>query len=182
MGTLKMAMPEIVCVEPVMHGDDRGFFLETWQLNRYRQLGITEEFCQDSISSSRRGCIRGIHFQLPNAQAKLVSVIVGEIFDVVVDLRRSSPRFGGWIARSLSANHYQQIYIPKGFGHAFCVLSETALISYKLSEYYHPEHERIIRWDDPTIGIQWPTSLPTISPKDAQGQFLATIPPEGLFE
>lgn len=179
---MKISMPEVVCVEPVVNGDERGFFLETWRLNRYQQLGITEEFCQDCISSSHRGCVRGIHFQQPNAQGKLVSVIVGEIFDVVVDLRRSSPRFGGWTSLVLSASNHRQVYIPKGFGHAFYVVSETALVSYKLSEYYHPEHEQTIRWDDPTIGIQWPTSTPTISRKDGQGYFLATIPPERLFD
>ncbi|MBI4367663.1 MAG: dTDP-4-dehydrorhamnose 3,5-epimerase [Deltaproteobacteria bacterium] len=174
-------IPEVLLIEPVAHGDARGFFLETWREDRYREAGIAEAFRQDSVSRSCRGSIRGIHFQHPRAQAKLVGVLEGEIFDVVVDLRRTSPTFGQWMAAELSARNHRQLYIPRGFGHAFCVLSETALVSYKLSEYHHPEHEHTIRWDDPTIGISWPVNAPIVSPKDANGYLLATIPPESLF-
>ncbi len=160
----------IVILEPRVFLDDRGFFFESYNKKVLTGLGIQSQFVQDNHSKSRRGTLRGIHYQVRNPQEKLVRVVSGEIFDVAVDLRRSSPTFGRWFGLNLSASNKLQIYIPIGFGHAFLTLSDTAEVLYKASDFYAPEHERCIRWDDPDLAIDWPLDGErVISEKDAQG-------------
>jgi len=174
-------IPGLLVIEPKVFGDDRGFFFESWHRERYRQAGLSLDFVQDNLSFSRRGTLRGLHFQNPNAQGKLVQVLQGEVFDVALDLRRSSPTFGKWHAVNLSAERKQQFYIPPGFAHGFVVLSETALFFYKCTEAYSPKDEMTILWNDPDLGIAWPVRDPLLSPKDAQGLPLRQAPPERLF-
>ena len=160
----------IIVLEPRVFVDDRGFFFESYNKNTLTALGIKNQFVQDNHSKSRRGTLRGLHYQVRNPQAKLVRVVSGEIFDVAVDLRRSSPTFGRWFGLNLSASNKLQIYIPIGFGHGFLTLSDTAEVLYKASDFYAPEHERCIRWDDPDLAIDWPLEGERIiSEKDAQG-------------
>jgi dTDP-4-dehydrorhamnose 3,5-epimerase len=160
----------ILVLEPCVFVDDRGFFFESYNKKVLTELGIQSQFVQDNHSKSRRGTLRGIHYQVRNPQEKLVRVVSGEIFDVAVDLRRSSPTFGRWFGLNLSASNKLQIYIPIGFGHAFLTLSDTAEVLYKASDFYAPEHERCIRWDDPGLAIDWPLDGERIiSEKDAQG-------------
>ncbi len=168
-------------IEPRVFGDTRGFFLESWNERRYRDAGIPGPFVQDNLSFSRRGTLRGLHFQNPSAQAKLVSVLQGEVFDVAVDMRRSSPTFGQWQGATLSAENKQQFFIPPGFAHGFAVLSETALFCYKCTAFYAPKHEVTLAWNDPDIGIQWPLADPVLSEKDQRGWRLQDIPAEKLF-
>ncbi len=161
----------IIVLEPSVFVDERGFFFESYNKNTFAALGIDASFVQDNHSLSRRGTLRGIHYQVRNPQAKLVRVVSGEVFDVAVDLRRSSPTFGRWFGLNLSASNKLQIYIPKGFGHGFLALSDTAEMLYKASDFYAPEHERCIRWDDPDLAIDWPLDGERIiSEKDARGQ------------
>ena len=171
----------LLIIEPKVFGDARGFFLETWNEQRYREAGLDLRFVQDNISSSRRGTLRGLHFQNPKPQGKLVWVIEGEVFDVAVDLRRSSPTFGRWHGLNLSGQNRRQFYIPPGFAHGFAVLSETALFTYKCTEFYSPKDELALRWDDPDVGVQWPLSDPVLSEKDKQGVRLKDLPPDRLF-
>jgi dTDP-4-dehydrorhamnose 3,5-epimerase len=171
----------LLVIEPNAFGDARGFFMETWNQQRYREAGMTTEFVQDNVSSSRRGSVRGLHFQNPAAQAKLVWVIQGEVFDVAVDIRRGSPTFGQWEGVNLSAENRLQFFIPPGFAHGFAVLSEIALFAYKCSDFYAPQHEMAILWNDPDIGIRWPVSDPVLSAKDQRGLRLRDVPPERLF-
>ncbi|MEJ5239504.1 MAG: dTDP-4-dehydrorhamnose 3,5-epimerase, partial [Limisphaera sp.] len=168
-------------IEPRVYGDARGYFLETWNERRYREAGIPGPFVQDNLSFSRRGAVRGLHFQNPSAQAKLVYVLEGEVFDVAVDLRRRSPTFGRWFGVRLSAENKRQLYIPVGFAHGFAVLSETALFAYKCTEFYAPEHEVTLLWNDPDLGIPWPVDQPVLSDKDQRGRRLRDLPPEKLF-
>lgn len=176
MNVVQTAIADLVIIEPKVFGDERGYFLETWQAGRYADLGIPP-FVQDNLSYSRRGILRGLHFQEPHAQGKLVYVPRGEVFDVAVDLRRKSPTFGQWQGVVLSAENKRQLYVPPGFAHGFCVTSEEALFAYKCTDNYHPDCEKCIRWDDPTLKIPWPIATPTVSPKDAAGmtwqQFVA---------
>jgi dTDP-4-dehydrorhamnose 3,5-epimerase len=171
----------LLTIEPKVFGDARGFFLETWNLDRYRAAGLDADFVQDNLSFSRRGILRGLHFQNPKPQGKLLQVLLGEVFDVAVDIRRSSPTFGKWHGLVLSAENKRQFYIPPGFAHGFVVLSETALFHYKCTEFYSPKDEMAIRWDDPDIGIEWPLKEPLLSERDAQGVRLRAAPPERLF-
>jgi dTDP-4-dehydrorhamnose 3,5-epimerase len=160
----------IVILEPRVFSDDRGFFFESYNKKTLAALGVESQFVQDNHSKSGRGTLRGLHYQVKNPQAKLVRVVSGEIFDVAVDLRRSSPTFGRWFALNISASNKLQIYIPAGFGHGFLTLSDTAEVLYKASDFYAPEHERCIRWDDPDLAIDWPpVGERIISEKDAQG-------------
>src|SRR5690606_20930244 len=147
----------------------------------YRDAGIEGEFVQDNFSYSRRGTLRGMHFQNPNAQGKLVSVIEGEVFDVAVDIRRGSPTFGRWSGVMLSAENRRQFWIPAGFAHGFVVTSETALFHYKCTSLYSPKDETGFRWNDPAVGIQWPINDPILSPRDSQAPLLADVPSERLF-
>jgi dTDP-4-dehydrorhamnose 3,5-epimerase len=173
------AVLDVLVVEPKVFGDDRGFFYESFNRRRLEAaLGRPVEFVQDNHSLSARGVLRGLHYQLPKPQAKLVRVVRGEVFDVAVDLRRGSPTFGRWAAEVLSAANKRQLWIPEGFAHGFLVLSEQAEFLYKTTEYWYPEHERCIRWDDPALAIPWPLggAAPVVSPKDAAGTSLADAP------
>jgi dTDP-4-dehydrorhamnose 3,5-epimerase len=170
------SIPDIILIEPKVFGDARGFFMETYQAQRFAEAGIRANFVQDNHSGSRQGTLRGLHYQIQQAQGKLVRVIAGEIYDVAVDLRRSSPTFGKWIGVTLTAENKQQLWVPPGFGHGFYVLSEWAEIHYKATDYYAPQWERTILWDDPALGIPWPLiegQAILLSPKDAQGTRLA---------
>jgi dTDP-4-dehydrorhamnose 3,5-epimerase len=172
----------VFLVEPKVFEDPRGFFLETYHRDRYHQLGITEDFCQDNLSFSCRGTLRGLHYQYPHAQAKLVQVLQGEIVDVAVDIRRGSPTFGRSAVVRLSGENRRQLFIPKGFAHGFCVLSETALFSYKCSDVYTPDCDRGVLWSDPDLGIEWPVENPLLSAKDAGLPRLGDIPANSLPE
>jgi dTDP-4-dehydrorhamnose 3,5-epimerase len=159
-------------VEPEVFGDERGFFLETYHAQRFAEAGIRANFVQDNHSGSRRGILRGLHYQIKQTQAKLVRVVAGEVFDVAVDLRRSSPTFGRWVGVHLSTQNKRLVWIPTGFAHGFYVLSEWAEIVYKASDFYAPQWERTLLWSDPELGIQWPLidgQPPLLSSKDAQG-------------
>jgi dTDP-4-dehydrorhamnose 3,5-epimerase len=172
---IETSLPGVIRVEPRIFSDERGFFMETWQAQRFRDAGIDVEFVQDNFSQSTRGTLRGLHYQIEQAQGKLVRVVSGEVFDVAVDLRKSSPNFGRWVGEILSAENKHQLWVPPGFGHGFLVLSDTAEFEYKCTDYYAPEFERAIRWDDPDIGIDWPLpsgGQPVLSAKDAAAPFL----------
>ncbi len=165
-------IPDVVVVEPRVFGDARGFFFESFNRRKLEAaLGRTLEFVQDNDSLSARNVLRGIHYQLPNPQAKLVRAVRGEVFDVAVDLRRGSATFGRWVGEVLSAENKRQLWIPEGFGHGFLVLSDQAEFLYKTTDFWHPEHERCIRWDDPDLAIAWPLggAAPVVSEKDAAG-------------
>ena len=158
-----LSIPEVVLIEPNVFGDARGFFMESFSVARYAAAGIAGPFVQDNVSRSRRGVLRGLHLQNPHAQGKLVSVLEGEVFDVAVDVRVGSPTFGRWVGEYLSAENHRQLYVPAGFAHGFVVTSDDALFSYKCTEYYRPETERTVRWDDPAIGVEWPVYGPLVS-------------------
>lgn len=173
-------LEEVLLIEPQVFGDRRGYFLETYQRERYAAAGVEATFVQDNISFSQGNILRGLHFQNPQGQPKLVQVLEGEIFDVAVDVRRGSPTFAQWVGVTLSAAEPRQLYIPKGFAHGFCVLSATALFMYKCGDYYAPSCENGICWDDPDLGIQWPVQHPVLSEKDQGFTRLKDIPPERL--
>jgi dTDP-4-dehydrorhamnose 3,5-epimerase len=169
-------LPEVLVLEPRVFSDARGFFVESYNRRTLAEAaGITKVFVQDNHSRSTRGVLRGLHYQVRQPQDKLVRVLAGRIFDVAVDLRRGSPRFGRWVGVELSADNFRQLWVPVGFGHGFLVLSETAEVLYKTTDYYAPAHERCVRWDDPTLAIAWPELgiAPILSAKDAQGPVLA---------
>ena len=174
MKVTRTEIPDVVIIEPRVFGDSRGFFLESWNDQAFREAtGVQLSFVQDNQSRSARGVLRGLHYQLEQPQGKLVRVVNGSVFDVAVDLRKSSETFGRWVGIELSAEGFQQLWIPPGFGHGFLVLSESADFLYKTTDYYAPKHERCIAWDDPDIGIQWPAGLsPQLSAKDAAGSRL----------
>lgn len=172
---LPTELPGVVVVEPDVFRDARGWFVETWSQPKYAQGGIHRVFVQDNHSHSLKGTLRGLHAQTPRAQGKLLRAAAGEIFDVAVDIRRGSPTFGKWVGVVLSAETGRQIYIPEGFAHGFCVLSETADLAYKCTDVYVPEDEITLRWDDPAIGIRWPIAEPLLSPRDASAKTLAEL-------
>lgn len=181
MNVIETRLPGAVIIEPKVFGDERGYFLETYRSDRYAELGIPGHLVQDNQSFSRRGVLRGLHIQHPFAQGKLVQVLVGEVFDVAVDLRKGSPVFGQWVGVSLSSENKRQLWVPPGFAHGFLVTSDHALFVYKCSDYYHPENEFSVRWDDPAIGIDWPLEgAAELSKKDQQAGFLADIPANRL--
>lgn len=165
------AIPEVLLVEPTVFGDDRGFFYESYNAKRWQELtGLHTAFVQDNHSRSAKNVLRGIHYQIQQPQGKLVRVVVGEVFDVAVDLRRSSPTFGQWVGERLSAENKKSLWIPEGFGHGFLVLSDVAEFLYRTTDFYAPQYERCISWKDPEIGIDWPLNgVPLLSDKDAQG-------------
>ena len=165
-------IPGVLIIEPKVFGDSRGFFLETFHADRYAEYGIESNFVQDNYSRSTKGVLRGLHFQKNYPQGKLVSVTSGIVFDVAVDIRQESSTFGQWVGITLSADDHKQFYIPPGLAHGFCVLSDTADFQYKCTDYYHPEDEASIRWNDPDIGIEWNISEPILSEKDAKAPFL----------
>ena len=167
------ALPEVKLVEPRVFGDARGYFLESWNARAFAQAGIDAAFVQDNHSHSHHGVLRGLHYQIAHAQGKLVRVVQGEVFDVVVDLRRSSPTFGQHVALVLSAANQRMLWVPPGFAHGFLVVSEEADFLYKTTEYWHPEHERTLLWKDPALRIAWPLEAPTLAAKDAAGVPLA---------
>lgn len=172
------AIPEVLILEPRVFGDERGFFFESFNQQAFRAAtGLDVDFVQDNHSKSARYVLRGLHYQLPpKAQGKLVRVVEGEVFDVAVDLRKGSKTYGKWVGETLSAENKKQMWIPPGFAHGFLTLSDTAEFLYKTTDYYAPEHERCIRWDDPAIGIAWPLDgVPSLSAKDAAANDLATI-------
>ncbi len=167
MNVIETELPGVLIIEPDRFGDDRGFFMESWNLRRYREIGISSPFVQSNLSQSERGVVRGLHFQNPHPQGKLVQVLSGEVFDVAVDIRSDSPTFAQWVSVSLDAGSSRQLYIPPGFAHGFCVTSETALFTYFCSTPYEPQHDAAIAWDDPDIGVVWPIAQPRLSSKDA---------------
>ena len=174
------AIPDVLLIEPKVYGDERGFFFESFNLRAFKEAtGLEPMFVQDNHSRSARNVLRGLHYQIDQPQGKLVRVVVGEIFDVAVDIRRGSPTCGRWIGHVLSAENKRQLWIPPGFAHGFLVLSECADFLYKTTDYWAPEHERCIRWDDPQLAIDWPLQGgPVLSGKDAAGLFFAeaTLP------
>jgi dTDP-4-dehydrorhamnose 3,5-epimerase len=169
-------LPEVLILEPKVFGDERGFFFESFNARTFREVtGVTSQFVQDNHSRSIQQVLRGLHYQLEHPQGKLVRVVAGEVFDVAVDIRRSSPRFGRWVGVALSAQNKRQLWIPPGFAHGFLVVSDSAEFLYKTTDYWYPEDERSIRWDDTQIGIEWPAvgGLPVVSKKDAGASSLA---------
>ena len=175
MKAIATAIPDILIIEPAVFGDARGFFFESWNRRAFADLvGRDVEFVQDNHSASARGVLRGLHYQVKQAQGKLVRVVAGEVYDVAVDLRRSSPTFGRWVGERLSAENRRMMWVPAGFAHGFVVLSESAEFLYKTSDYYAPEHERTLLWNDPAVGVEWPLeAAPLLKPEDAAGTPLA---------
>lgn len=167
MNFIETPLPGVVLIEPKVFADDRGFFLESYHLARFAQNGIDAVFVQDNHSRSARGVLRGLHYQEPNPQGKLVRCIRGTIFDVAVDIRPGSPHFGKWHAVELSDENYRMLWVPPGFAHGFCAVSEVADLTYKVTALYDAKADRSILWNDPDIGIEWPVSEPLLSPKDA---------------
>jgi len=169
-----------MAIEPAVFGDERGFFFESWNAERFRRHGLPDRFVQSNVSSSSKGVLRGLHYQWPNPQGKLVSVLEGEVYDVAVDIRRGSPHFGKWAAVLLSAQNKRQFWIPEGFAHGFAVLSERALFSYMCTNIYDKAADAGVRWDDPAIGIDWPIGEPLLSDKDAKAPLLAEVAEDRL--
>jgi dTDP-4-dehydrorhamnose 3,5-epimerase len=182
MNVITSDIPGLLVIEPKVFGDARGFFMETWNWQRYAEAGLDWDFVQDNVSLSRRGILRGLHFQNPGGQGKLVYVLQGEVYDVAVDLRKSSPTFGRSYGLMLSAENKRQFFVPPGFAHGFAVLSETALFVYKCTSLYAPQNELTLAWNDPELGINWPLEAPVLSEKDARGLRLRDIPRDRLFE
>ncbi|HYC32645.1 MAG TPA: dTDP-4-dehydrorhamnose 3,5-epimerase [Gemmatimonadales bacterium] len=179
MKVAETAVAGVLAIDPVAHEDARGFFLETWREERYRAIGVTLPFVQDNHSRSGRGVLRGMHYQLDAPQGKLVTVARGAVFDVAVDLRRSSPTFGGWAGVELTDANHRQLWIPPGCAHGFYVLSETADVIYKSTAAYLGSDQRAVRWDDPSVGIDWPLAggaRPQVSPRDAEAPYLSAAP------
>lgn len=174
METRQTAIPEVLIIEPKVFGDDRGFFYESFNNRIFEELtGVKRTFVQDNHSRSAKNVLRGLHYQIQHPQGKLVRVTTGEVFDVAVDLRKSAPTFGKWVGVHLSAENKRQLWVPEGFAHGFVVLSDVAEFVYKTTDYWYPEHERSIVWDDPEIGIEWPfVGEPLLAKKDAEGQKL----------
>lgn len=167
-------LPDVLLIRPEVHSDERGFLMEAWHRRRFAEAGIDFDFVQDNHSRSVRGTLRGLHYQIGKPQGKLVRVTAGEIFDVAVDLRRGSPTFGRWVGERLSAGNRHMLWVPPGFAHGFCVLTDVAECQYKCTDYHAPELERCIRWDDAELAIDWPLAgRPLLSEKDAAGKALA---------
>jgi len=179
--TRSINLPEIIIIETDVFGDNRGKFMETYQVQRYQDHGIPGPFVQDNVSYSSRGVLRGLHYQLGRPQGKLVWVMQGQIYDVAVDTRKDSPTFGKWESVILSSENHRQVYIPEGFAHGFCVMSETAIVAYKCTDFYFPKNERGILWNDPSLNIDWPLDDPDLSGKDSRLPTIVSIPPEELL-
>jgi dTDP-4-dehydrorhamnose 3,5-epimerase len=180
MNVLETDLPGVLVVEPKVFGDERGFFMETWNAERYEEAGLPYRFVQDNLSFSQRGVLRGLHFQSPDQQGKLVYVLQGEVYDVAVDIRVGSPTFGEWTAVTLSSENKRQFYVPEGFAHGFLVTSDSALFAYKCTAKYNAKAEAAVLWNDPKIGIEWPTDDPVPSEKDSAAPPLAELLPERL--
>ena len=174
------SLPGCLVIDPDVFRDERGFFFETWNAKRFGEHSLPTKFVQGNVSASSRGVVRGLHYQWPNPQGKLVSVLEGEIYDVAVDMRRGSPTFGRWSAVTLSAENNRQVWIPEGFAHGFAVVSERAVFNYLCTAVYDRAADAGVRWDDPAIGIDWPVTNPQLSAKDEVAPLLADIPPERL--
>ncbi len=179
MKVVQTDIPGLLIIEPRVIGDPRGYFSESYHARRYAGIGLPT-FVQDNVSFSRRGVLRGLHFQNPNPQGKLVQVLHGEVWDVAVDLRRASPTFGNWFGINLSATDHRQLYVPPGFAHGFCVVSDEALFAYKCTDFHNPETEMRLRWDDRDLAIAWPTAVPTLSEQDSKAAFLKELSEERL--
>jgi len=175
MNVIATDIPEVLIIEPKIFGDQRGFFVETYQLRRYAEFGISRPFVQDNMSRSTYGVLRGLHLQNPSPQGKLVSVMRGGVLDVAVDVRVGSPNFGRHVAVELSEENRRQLWVPRGFAHGFVVLSETADCFYKCDDLYSPKDELVVRWDDAAIGIDWGLANPSLSPRDAAAPLLADV-------
>jgi dTDP-4-dehydrorhamnose 3,5-epimerase len=173
-------LPGVCIIEPVVHGDARGHFFESFHAAKYAELGIDVRFVQSNVSRSTRGVLRGLHYQWPNPQGKLVSVLEGEVYDVAVDIRRGSPTFGQWEAAVLTAANHRQLWIPEGFAHGFCVVSDAATFMYQCTALYDVSADTGVRWNDAAIGIDWPIAEPVLSGKDEKAPFLADIPADKL--
>jgi dTDP-4-dehydrorhamnose 3,5-epimerase len=181
MNVIATGLPGVVIIEPRRFRDDRGFFCESFNEARFAEAGLPSRFVQDNLSYSEAGVLRGLHYQLPNAQAKLVGVLRGEVFDVAVDIRKGSPTFGKWVGVTLSFENGRQLLIPEGFAHGFLVTGDCAICNYKCTALYHPKSEGSIAWDDPAIGIDWPRRDVRLSPKDAAAPRLADVADDHLF-
>jgi len=180
MNVVETGLPGVLIVEPKVFGDERGFFMETWREDRYEEAGLPRRFVQDNLSFSQHGVLRGLHFQNPDQQGKLVYVLGGEVYDVAVDIRVGSPTFGEWTAVTLSSENKRQLYIPEGFAHGFLVTSDAALFAYKCTAKYNARAESSVLWNDPEIGIQWPTDAPVLSEKDRAAPPLGEMPAERM--
>ena len=176
MNVHRTELPGVFILEPRVFSDDRGFFLEMYHAARFQAAGLDATFVQTNRSHSKRGTLRGLHYQVEYPQGKLVQVVAGEILCVAVDLRRSSSMFGKWVSVQLSGSNFRQLFIPPGLAHGFCVNSDTAEVIYQCTDLYHPEHERTIRWNDPQLAIGWPIPEPLVSEKDARGLLFAEAP------
>jgi dTDP-4-dehydrorhamnose 3,5-epimerase len=180
MKIIETALPGAIVIEPQVFGDARGFFYESYNEAKYREAGIDHRFVQSNVSRSAKGVLRGLHYQWPHPQGKLVSVLEGEVYDVAVDIRRGSPTFGRWVGVMLTADNHRHFWVPEGFAHGFCVLSEFATFSYQCTALYDREGDAAIRWNDADIGIDWPVSAPLLSEKDTRAPFLKDVPAERL--
>jgi dTDP-4-dehydrorhamnose 3,5-epimerase len=180
MNVVETNLPGVMIFEPKVFGDERGFFMETWQAERYEEAGLPARFVQDNLSFSRRGVLRGLHFQNPDQQGKLVYVLQGEVYDVAVDIRIGSPTFGEWEAAVLSSENKRQFYVPEGFAHGFLVTSDVVLFVYKCTARYNAKAEASVLWNDPEIGIEWPVETPLLSEKDRAAPTLGEISSECL--
>lgn len=181
MNVIRADLEDVLILELDVYGDDRGYFMESWNAERYRAAGIGADFVQDNISFSGKNVLRGLHFQNPTPQGKLVTVLKGELYDVVVDIRLGSPTFMKWTSVVLSSDNNRQLFVPEGFAHGFLVTSEEALVNYKCTGPYHKGAEHGIRWDDPDLAIKWPVENPILSPKDGNAPFLSSISEDYLF-
>jgi dTDP-4-dehydrorhamnose 3,5-epimerase len=182
MKLIETSLPGCVVIEPEVFGDTRGFFYESYNEAKYREAGIDRKFVQSNVSRSARGVLRGLHYQWPRPQGKLVSVLEGEVYDVAVDIRHGSPAFGQWTGVLLTAENHRHFWIPEGFAHGFCVVSEFATFSYQCTDLYDARADGGVRWNDAAIGIDWPISAPLLSDKDSKAPLLADVPPERLPE
>jgi len=176
----KTSLPGVLLIEPKVFSDSRGFFMETFQRRLYKEAGIDYEFVQDNLSYSKKGTLRGLHYQYPNSQGKLVSVVYGEVFDVTVDIRKGSPTFGNWYGIEISAENKRHLWIPPGVAHGFYVTAEAAVFVYKCTDYYNQQTEHTILWNDDALSIQWPVSEHIVSAKDTNGTLLSKIPEQNL--
>ncbi len=174
------ALSDVLLVEPRAFGDARGWFLEAWHADRYGREVVPAAPVQDNVSVSRQGVVRGLHFQHPHGQGKLISVFAGRAFDVAVDIRRGSPTFGRWVAEELSEDNHRQLWIPAGFAHGFQALTEPVVLHYKCTDFYHPDCDRAILWSDPALAIAWPLPGAVVSPKDGAAPRLQDLPPDSL--
>lgn len=179
---IETSLPGCIVIEPQVFGDSRGFFYESYNEAKYREAGIDRRFVQSNVSRSARGVLRGLHYQSPHPQGKLISVLEGEVYDVAVDIRRGSPTFGKWAGVMLTADNHRHFWIPEGFAHGFCVVSEHATFSYQCTDLYDAKADGGVRWDDPAIGIDWPISDPLLSDKDTKAPLLADVPEDRLPE